>query len=98
MECFHCILDHEVLLLVWIVLVVESQTPGRLIFFPSNANCCVELNSDRQAPFQVAAIELEPHRVISVKMIWWSIRVKQGFDIIQNIEQVVLSGSHQLYS
>ena len=98
MECFHSILDHEVLLLVWIVLVVESQAPRRLIFLPSNTNCCIELNPNGQAPLQVAAIKLEPHCVISVKMVWWSIRVKQRLYIIQNIEQVVLSRRHQLHS
>ena len=94
MECFHCIVNH--LVLVRIVFVVEGQAPGCFVLFSLNPNGSVELNTNRQVPFEVFTVKLEPHRIVFFKIVCRSIGIEQRLDIIENEEQIVLPRCHQL--
>ena len=94
MECLHCVLDK--LVWIWIVFVVESQTPWGLVLFVFETHSGVELDSDWDTPFEGLLIELKPHLLVAVYLVLWSILIKHVLHFIQDVEQVVLSWCHYL--
>ena len=47
-------------------------------------------------PFQRSIVEFEPHLIIGIELITGAIGVKEPFNFVQDVEEIVLPRSHNL--
>ena len=83
-------------LLLWESSVVECEAPWQVLLLVDQSNQCVELDADGHVPLQGRVVELKPHLVIGVNLVARPVRVEEGFNLRQNVEEVIFSRRHDL--
>ena len=76
--------------------VVECEAPRQVLLLVSQPNQRVELDTDGHVPLQGRVIELKPHLVIGVNLVARPVSVEEGFNLGQNVEEVILPRRHDL--